>query len=506
MVSGEEVEPVAFRESAIHLETKRKSEHFARALPLTLTTMCALCLCVLGPSLLMANTPDPPGSSIAWRLALLAVIAAGARFSWLVGLGEPRLFEFSFWTFTYVFMGLAPMIQLRTGIDPNTTPGLHAELNTAAMSVVLLGVAAAWVGILSKPPRLRPAVDSRVNGLRVILLTLGSLILDAYYVSRIGFYSLFQRWDTLSAVQAALWPDQTTRVIIVATCTMPMLVSFIALLKFNRQRSALGNKPLILLPAITFIALLLSVNPISSTRYYSGTVALSAAAALGAYSNVRRVRLSTLTFLLALVFVFPIADVFRRAGATKDLVFDPISSMTTGDFDAFGQINNTLYFVERFGVTWGRQALGVLTFWVPRSVWSGKPMDTGIVLAQSRDYGFTILSAPLWAELFINGGWIVVGIGMFVLGRWMREFDARRTAEVSSGRPPSILSTILPFYLIILLRGSLLQAMAYLAVLTVSAVFVRARCMREPSGHLLGLIDGGVGAQSGTARPSCDPP
>ncbi|MDQ3485653.1 MAG: hypothetical protein M3445_09650, partial [Actinomycetota bacterium] len=127
----------------------------------------------------------------------------------------------------------------------------------------------------------------------------------------------------------------------------------------------------------------------------------------------------------------------------------------------------------------GGQALGAALFWVPRSVWSDKPQDTGILLADFREYRFSNLSAPLWAELFINGGWLVLIAGMVALGLLVRRLDGHAEQSRHSQQQRDVLADILPFYFIIMLRGSLLQSMAGFAVLAASALFVTERRIRS---------------------------
>ncbi|OBA93109.1 hypothetical protein A5662_20345 [Mycobacteriaceae bacterium 1482268.1] len=111
-------------------------------------------------------------------------------------------------------------------------------------------------------------------------------------------------------------------------------------------------------------------------------------------------------------------------------------------------------------------------FWMPRRIWPDKPHDTGILLAESRRYGVSNLSAPLWAEMYINGGWPLLITGMLALGVFVRSQDGRIEKTLQRARAPGVLACIMPFYLIILLRGSLLQAMSYLLVAILSAAFV----------------------------------
>jgi hypothetical protein len=109
---------------------------------------------------------------------------------------------------------------------------------------------------------------------------------------------------------------------------------------------------------------------------------------------------------------------------------------------------------------------------VPRQIWPDKPRDTGIVLSESRRYRFENLSAPIWAELYINGGWLLLTGGMIALGALVRSQDRRIEESLQQVRTPAIAACVLPFYLMILLRGSLLQAMSYLLVILVASAFV----------------------------------
>jgi len=57
----------------------------------------------------------------------------------------------------------------------------------------------------------------------------------------------------------------------------------------------------------------------------------------------------------------------------------------------------------------------------------------------------------------------------------MRKRDDSGVALNAIGRQPSILGMIVPFYLVFILRGSLLQAMAYLVVAASCTAFIAKR-------------------------------
>lgn len=428
---------------------------------------------VLLPAALIYITPAP--NSSVWLLALVITTISGFRYTWIVADGRRRLFEVSFWVFTYVFLGIAPLVQLRTGQTPYTTPRIDITLQLEAMVIIIIGIVSFAVGLSAVGTRRRLLPETyEVNGVnrgRTVVLAVFALLVDLYFISKVGPATLFSSRDSLARAIEAAWPVSFIAVFISAIAGMSTLVAFIALVKFIWQTGT-REWPLIGLTVIVGLALAVTINPISNARYVFGTAALAVAALFGLFATPRRFRLTAIMWLIVLILVFPLMDAFRYStdGELKSRTLT--ESLSSPDFDAYAQINNTLLYVEREGLTQGRQAAGVLLFWVPRSLWPDKPRDTGILIAETRGYEFKNLSAPIWAELYINGGWALLVIGMLGLGVLVRSQDKRIEDSLQRARAPSILACILPFYLMIVLRGSLLQAMSYLFAILSCAVFV----------------------------------
>ena len=170
---------------------------------------------------------------------------------------------------------------------------------------------------------------------------------------------------------------------------------------------------------------------------------------------------------------FRLADAFRFTSEAQFKAGNPIESLMSDDYDSFAQIMNGYLIAVRDGIVPGRQFLGVLTWWVPRDMWPGKPVDTGMYIANMRGYGFTNLSSPLWVELFLNGSWMFLVISMLLMGFGLHRWDTRLDGQFERLNMPSVLGCILPFYMLILLRGSLLQASSFLFFILASSAFVR---------------------------------
>lgn len=442
-----------------------------------LATWTAVLMVIVVPGLIVVFTPTPP--THVWVCSLAVTTIGGLRYAWIVGEGYRRLVEMSFWVFTYVFMGLAPLTQLRMRVDPATAPRIDPALTFVSTLIVLVGLAAFFGGLVGARklwpyianPWSRRVTNPGINLVRVLLLSVFALGMNAYYISKIGIGTLLSNRSAVSARVQQVLGESTVASIIVAVAMMTLLVSFIAIVKYwDSVRNP--DKALLVVIVVLGATLLITLNPISSPRYLFGTAALAVAALFGLFATAKRFRFVALSAVAALVLLFPALDAFRYSSSAQLKTSSPLESLTSPDYDAFAQINNTFLYVQNYGSTDGNQALGVLLFWVPRSIWPGKAFDTGILLADSRGYVVKNLSAPLWAELFINGGWVVLIVGMLLLGLIAGVQDRKIELVLRASRSPSVMACILPFYLIILLRGSLLQAMPYFVVIVGCAVFV----------------------------------
>ena len=101
------------------------------------------------------------------------------------------------------------------------------------------------------------------------------------------------------------------------------------------------------------------------------------------------------------------------------------------------------------------------------------------MLAERRGYSFSNLSAPLWAEGYINFGIVGVVLLFFGFGVLVQRLDSQGAAALRLGGAAALPASILPFYVFILLRGSLLQATGSLVVMIASMWFVRERDRRR---------------------------
>jgi hypothetical protein len=242
---------------------------------------------------------------------------------------------------------------------------------------------------------------------------------------------------------------------------------------------------------LIIIANIFANNPIAAPRYWVGTIAVALVFVLAPIRSARRAFVFVALFCVLFLIIFPVADVFRLevpsdwlGTATQNVGISNL--LTKTDFDSFQQTNNSVLYVERESVQQGRQVLGALLFWVPRTLWPDKPEPSGEVIANFIGFPNTNLSFPLWAELYIDFHLVGVTLGFLLFGAISGLLD-KASLRYSESATPGLWPVAVPVfaaYQIFFLRGSLMATMAYLTPL-VACLFVvakRARASSEEDG------------------------
>lgn len=440
-------------------------------------------LAVVLPALLVAYV-DNVGRSSAWVVTLGVMVWAGLRLSALCVSGQPRLFNYFFWLFVYIFMGLAPTAQMRADLPSTTTPGVEASQDLRVALIVVLGIVCFEIGtvaavVVRSNSRARadqggpPSRRYEVNRARTLVLTVVGLMVTAFYINKMGLSTQFSSRIVATATRAEVWPDPAVRFIVHASAIYPTLIAAGALAQLRLGDSKAWRRVGWIGMILCAVVLLVAVSPMATARYTFGTVAFALAVHFGAVRTRLRVQITMLGTLMAFLFIFPLAEVFRAVGspgAVRTGFFEEY--LSNPDYDAFWQISNADMLWREGLVAPLSQLSGSLFFWVPRSIWPDKPIDTGPLLAQYRGYTNENLSAPIWAEGLVNGGFVFMVILFLVLGYALYRMDGRLADAFTVGGVWAIAGAVFPVYMTILLRGSWLQATGALIVAVVCTLFV----------------------------------
>ena len=166
--------------------------------------------------------------------------------------------------------------------------------------------------------------------------------------------------------------------------------------------------------------------------------------------------------VVSFVTIFPFFDAFRNFGQKSSVEYFAFGFdfFAAGHFDAYQNFVRT---VSLDIVTGGNQLLGALLFFIPRTMWSQKPLGSGELLASKANLALTNIAQSLPAEGYINFG--VFGIFAFVAfaaycsaaidRRFWREEMALRSSTFSLHYFQLIGLAIFIW------RGDLLNAIAY---------------------------------------------
>lgn len=220
---------------------------------------------------------------------------------------------------------------------------------------------------------------------------------------------------------------------------------------------------------IALLCLFLACFPTGLSRnmmasFYAGLLIIS-------FDKTRKGRWFSWAIIGGLVFIFPAMEVFRRIKTLQqsnllELILDSFtSSYLEGHFDSHQMFISVARYVEQFGLSWGKQLLGALLFFVPRSVWPGKPEGTGHTAIVALDqFYFSNVSANLATEGYVNFG--VLGVVLFacavgILTRRFDEFYWRQRQDSRENKLGDILYPFTMFMFFFMMRGDMMSSWAY---------------------------------------------
>lgn len=449
----------------------------ATAPPLGLRAVAVVLLAVVVPLLLLVQATVPYTS--AWAMQLAVVVVAGTALAAVLTTSTLRPLQLAFWLFTYVWLAAAPLAMLTRDTYPwalRADPGVSFR----ASLLVLTGMLAYLFAVTAAQLDLTGTRDAQqvagpwyreLTPWRVGVLAVASLLIAVALVPRLGGLGSFfasREASNDATADVAGSSGGAEAALIGWGLSVPAFCALTALIMVRRVPQAAATRSVLRLLLVPVVLVNLVVNnPISQPRYWAGTVLLALLFSTRLLSSVHAFRVAAAGLLVALVVVFPLADYFRYENPTLDRTGVVQQLVTNPDYDAYQQVQAGIMFVDDAGYR-PRWALSAPLFWVPRSVWPGKPRDAGPVIAENVGYTFTNLSSPLWIETYIWGGLPVTAVVFGLLGAASgladRAFHRRR------GRPGDLTTMMVPalaFYQFIVLRGSLLQAMAALSLLLV---------------------------------------
>jgi hypothetical protein len=194
-----------------------------------------------------------------------------------------------------------------------------------------------------------------------------------------------------------------------------------------------------------------------------------------------------LFLFLSMVIMFPLMSSLTHIDANLDQIvekpellyesflrFGTISgAFESLHYDAFSNILATLEYVEINGIALGYQLLGVILFFIPRSIWASKPTTTGELIGEylmnttPRDY--SNLSNAIVSEGYINLGVFGVVLLAIILAYFIVKFISWM---ISKNYFKEFIAFYFALHLLFLLRGDLTNGVSYFIGPLLSIYFV----------------------------------
>jgi hypothetical protein len=408
--------------------------------------------------------------------SFIIIIYIGLHLSYLVFDGGKKILDITFWIFSYVWLGAASLAQHASSQYPWWGYYNDSEI-LFSFFIILIGFLSYDLAtyFVTRSYEYTPKINSNAPGfsyIKTILLGIVASVISMYLIYQIGLGNFFVSRTEMRAI----FESKMESILQQNFAKAPIFACFLICIQLIKNISFnQGKRTLIILLMLLLLVLNVIVsNPISSARFWTGTVVLSTFFILANWKSYTNFLLINF-FVLSFIILFPYTDAFRRttdATINVELQEDAIISPLTqkGDYDAYQMVMNTIKYTRSSDITYGRQLAGSILFWVPRSFWQNKPVNSGQYVAEGLRYSYTNLSCPLWAEAYINFGVMGVIAIFFIYGivkeRLQIIYDSLRT-RTDALKSNNYLTVIIPFfaaYQIFALRGSLINAFAYSSV------------------------------------------
>lgn len=436
-------------------------------------------------------------------LGLAIVIFSAVRTVQTAFASPTRFASVIFYIFVYVFTGMASLAQL----VQDSYPLDNRHYTQEQIGFQLLGIAAGIVAfeigsLLAKVPGPRLPRHTRAdNGgwrlifspTRTVIMGCVGLLSVSWQVAKHGVSAFFVSREMTTALLAGQ-TQEAGAFYLSSDKTVGLLSTFVAqyfvfialyLVLYSRRRglwpstTATGQLGWQLFSGLLVAANVIVNNPIGNGRWWFCLVIATLLSAFLPVTRRRNVVLYAVGALVVLLFAFTFLDAFRVTDRTRVNTQDE-TGLINDSYPVLQMGLNGDEYVEANGHTNGRQLAGAIFGFVPRALWSSKPIATGQVV--DPQYA---RSASAWTELYVDFGLPGVVAFFLIYGMLVRRMD-----EASHRLSPGTLQALFPVaatYQLFFLRGSFLPAIGVLyqllflfALVTTATRLGRSQAVSRP--------------------------
>jgi hypothetical protein len=367
--------------------------------------------------------------------------------------------------FNWLFLDLAPKVQLMSMpqrlINTSTVTVDGVALTNLVCALFMIAFTVFYSFLSRRDENLQPVLPVQVKPRQEFTAgAVGLALVLCFAVVAIAAPSAYRSIENAEAASPA------SLVINRFLLFLPSATLLILLHETVRSgRKILFSRVCVLL--LLLLLVIVTENPYTEKRNALGPVYIALLLVL--FQNWFAAGTRRLLLLVgSMVLIFPAITIFthNHQQSVADVTFRQVSDQIADhyfsvNYDSWANIYTAVEIVKVHGMQWGHQLLGSLLFFVPSSIWSSKPLATGIFLADyliaNYSMWFTNLSAPLAAEGYLDFGPVGVTLYAFILAlfvAFLNRLALRRDRWVAF--PMAIYISV---FLMIVLRGSLMIAL-----------------------------------------------
>lgn len=389
------------------------------------------------------------------------------------------LMDSVFLVFFYTFFWLAPVLQTKNGIYPNTMPVEPRLVVLTNFYLLVFGVSYFAFKNLFKIKIRTIRINEKYYKLNQKTYTL--IFMITIIIAVLEIMGIIRRFGQINSVTALI--------------TYNFLYSFPIYLAYHSTVNFKFRISNVLFFLISLILLLFLRNPLFVKRYLAGPIYLT----LFFLIINKKIKLKNyhvfLILILTLIIFFSLFSFFSGIESSQFNLFEMIleairnlnihSLLSSLHYDAWSNFMAAIKYSEIESITYGRQLVGAVLFFVPRSFWPNKPVGSGHFVAENMlmtrySFWFTNISMPFPAEGYINFGILGIILFAFILAliskitdKWYKYNDLRL-----------FFSLYVCFHMVFMLRGDLMSSFAYLvgnllAIFFVPLILNKITCRRE---------------------------
>jgi oligosaccharide repeat unit polymerase len=247
---------------------------------------------------------------------------------------------------------------------------------------------------------------------------------------------------------------------------MALLAALFLLADKRRRRSA----SIYLVVAVIGLGTLLVNNPFAASRMFL-TGSLIAFSAPFLLIRFKTAWLLVVGISIGLAILPGLGNSRNSIDFSDALMFLQLMSPfeylgSSSDVDSLGMTALCQQWIDQFGHTWGRQILGAMVSFIPRAIWTTKPIGTGAMVTGDLGFEFTNLSPPITAEALIDFGLPGTLVFGAVFGLILSRIDGIywKPGLAASDKRYRIIDVLYPFLLVCITfftRGDLFAATTF---------------------------------------------